>query len=115
MRVFWFRGEILVGHSHSFSPVFRFFFLSLVQLHKPIRFSTGPFTEYTHWKQTVFYLRQPLTICEGERIKGKITVKPNEKVSAAAVPPPPNGAELTSATALNCADGSAWHNWKFVL
>ena len=52
-----------------------------MQLHKPVRFSTGPFTEYTHWKQTVFYLRQPLTICEGERIKGRITVKPNEKVS----------------------------------
>ena len=52
-------------------------------MHKPVRFSTGPFTEYTHWKQTVFYLRQPLTICEGESIKGKITVKPNEKVSDA--------------------------------
>lgn len=51
------------------------------QLHKPVRFSTGPFTEYTHWKQTVLYLRQPLTICEGESIKGKIAVKPNDKVS----------------------------------
>lgn len=50
------------------------------QLHKPVQFSTGPFTEYTHWKQTVFYLRQPLTICKGESIKGKITVKPNDKV-----------------------------------
>lgn len=22
----------------------------------PVRFSTGPFDEYTHWKQTIFYL-----------------------------------------------------------
>ena len=50
------------------------------QLHKPLQFSTGPFTEYTHWKQTVFYLRQPITISKGESIKGKITVKPNDKV-----------------------------------
>lgn len=58
------------------------------QLHKPVRFSTGPFTEYTHWKQTVFYLRQPLTICKGESIKGKITVKPNDKVREACLRDP---------------------------
>jgi protein arginine N-methyltransferase 1 len=47
--------------------------------HKPIRFSTGPHTKYTHWKQTVFYLQDVLTVEEGEEIKGELETKPSEK------------------------------------
>ncbi|PVI07368.1 S-adenosyl-L-methionine-dependent methyltransferase [Periconia macrospinosa] len=47
--------------------------------HKPIRFSTGPHTKYTHWKQTVFYLRDVLTVEEGEEIVGELENKPSEK------------------------------------
>ncbi|KAJ2794089.1 Nuclear SAM-dependent mono-and asymmetric methyltransferase [Coemansia guatemalensis] len=45
--------------------------------HKPIRFSTGPFSKYTHWKQTVFYTRNTLTVCKGDMIKGTISCAPN--------------------------------------
>lgn len=47
--------------------------------HKPIKFSTGPHTKYTHWKQTVFYLRDVLTVEAGEQIQGFLENKPNEK------------------------------------
>lgn len=47
--------------------------------HKPIRFSTGPHTKYTHWKQTVFYLREVLTVEEGEILTGFLTNKPNNR------------------------------------
>lgn len=30
--------------------------------HKPIQFSTGPQAKYTHWKQTVFYTPDTLTV-----------------------------------------------------
>jgi protein arginine N-methyltransferase 1 len=30
--------------------------------HTPVSFSTGPAAEYTHWKQTVFYLQNVLTL-----------------------------------------------------
>jgi protein arginine N-methyltransferase 1 len=30
--------------------------------HKPIQFSTGPQAKYTHWKQTVFYTPETLTV-----------------------------------------------------
>lgn len=30
--------------------------------HKPVRFSTGPQARYTHWKQTVFYIKDPVII-----------------------------------------------------
>ena len=47
--------------------------------HKPIRFSTGPHTRYTHWKQTVFYVKDVLTVEEGESIVGYLDCKPNSK------------------------------------
>jgi protein arginine N-methyltransferase 1 len=47
--------------------------------HKPIRFSTGPHTKYTHWKQTVFYLQDALTVEDGETIEGVLSNKPSEK------------------------------------
>lgn len=47
--------------------------------HKPIRFSTGPHTKYTHWKQTVFYLREVLTVEENEQVRGVLSSKPNAK------------------------------------
>ncbi len=56
-----------------------FFECAFTQVHKPIGFSTSPFANYTHWKQTIFYLLDTLTICKGETIRGKISCKPNEK------------------------------------
>ena len=47
--------------------------------HKPIYFSTGPHSKYTHWKQTVFYLREVLTVEAQETVKGLLMSKPNEK------------------------------------
>lgn len=45
----------------------------------PIHFSTGPYSEYTHWKQTVFYLKDALTLNTGELIHGSISSAPNKE------------------------------------
>jgi protein arginine N-methyltransferase 1 len=45
--------------------------------HKPVFFSTGPHAQYTHWKQTVFYLKEDLTVDQDEEIRGHIDVKPH--------------------------------------
>ncbi len=43
-------------------------------------FSTAaPDAPYTHWKQTVFYLEEYLTVKRGEEIVGTVSMKPNEK------------------------------------
>ena len=39
----------------------------------------APDAPYTHWKQTVFYLEDYLTVRRGEEIIGSIAMKPNEK------------------------------------
>ncbi|EYE99389.1 protein-arginine omega-N methyltransferase HMT1 [Aspergillus ruber CBS 135680] len=55
------------------------FDIDFTACHKPISFSTGPHARYTHWKQTVFYLRDVLTMEEGEVLTGMIENKPNDK------------------------------------
>uniref|UniRef100_A0A0E0B1Y5 Protein arginine N-methyltransferase 1 n=1 Tax=Oryza glumipatula TaxID=40148 RepID=A0A0E0B1Y5_9ORYZ len=56
-----------------------YFNVSFTKCHKMMGFSTGPRSKATHWKQTVLYLEDVLTICEGETITGSMTVTPNKK------------------------------------
>jgi type I protein arginine methyltransferase len=56
-----------------------YFECAFTQIHKPIGFSTSPYARYTHWKQTIFYLQEALTICAGEMITGELSCKPNRK------------------------------------
>jgi protein arginine N-methyltransferase 1 len=56
-----------------------YFDIEFSKCHKPIHFSTGPRARYTHWKQTVFYLEDVLSIRQNEVISGNLTCKPNQK------------------------------------
>jgi protein arginine N-methyltransferase 1 len=56
-----------------------YFDIEFSKCHKPIHFSTGPRARYTHWKQTVFYLEDVLSIRQGEVITGNLACKPNQK------------------------------------
>ncbi|KAL6756287.1 protein arginine N-methyltransferase [Haematococcus lacustris] len=47
--------------------------------HKPVYFSTSPKAKSTHWKQTVFYLEDVITMCAGETISGTLSSKPNAR------------------------------------
>lgn len=44
-------------------------------LTNPVTLSTSPYNAYTHWKQTVFYLDQELTVKKGDNLKGSIAVR----------------------------------------
>ena len=56
-----------------------FFDVEFSKCHTRIGFSTGPHDEYTHWKQTVFYLDQELIVCKNETLTGTIKVNRNPK------------------------------------
>ncbi|KAI3447095.1 hypothetical protein Pfo_003760 [Paulownia fortunei] len=56
-----------------------YFDVSFTKCHKLMGFSTGPKSRATHWKQTVLYLEDVLTICQGEALMGTMTVAPNGK------------------------------------
>jgi protein arginine N-methyltransferase 1 len=56
-----------------------FFDIVFSKCHKSVWFSTGPYADYTHWKQTVFYLNDVLMVSEGQTLEGEINVAPNDK------------------------------------
>lgn len=68
--------NIQTDYCHAFVAYFE---CAFTQIHKPIIFSTAPQAKPTHWKQTVFYLPQPLTVHAGEEIHGTISCAPNDK------------------------------------
>ena len=55
------------------------FDVSFEACHKPVKFSTGPHSRYTHWKQTVFYIPEMLTVSAGDTITGTLSCAPNAK------------------------------------
>jgi len=70
----------LVATRDDFCHAFvAYFDIEFARCHKKIFFSTGPAAQYTHWKQTVFYLKDVLSIKKGEEIRGEFTMKPNAK------------------------------------
>jgi len=56
-----------------------YFNVEFSKCHTQIRFSTGPRSAYTHWKQTVFYLQDPIVANRAEIFSGTIKVKRNAK------------------------------------
>ncbi|KAH0652935.1 hypothetical protein KY285_031948 [Solanum tuberosum] len=56
-----------------------YFDVSFTKCHKLTGFSTGPRSRGTHWKQTVLYLEDVLTVCQGEAVVGSMTVASNKK------------------------------------
>jgi len=56
-----------------------YFDIEFSKCHKKIHFTTSPQSQYTHWKQTVFYLKDVIQIKKGEEINGKFHCKPNSK------------------------------------
>ncbi|XP_061422458.1 protein arginine N-methyltransferase 1 [Lethenteron reissneri] len=57
-----------------------YFTVEFTRCHKRTGFSTAPDAPYTHWKQTVFYLKEDcLTVKPGEEIYGTISLRPNAK------------------------------------
>lgn len=42
--------------------------------HKPVILTTSPFSAPTHWRQTSFYLRDPIPVQSGDEITGKFNL-----------------------------------------
>ena len=56
-----------------------YFNVEFSKTHNKLKMSTGPKSKYTHWKQTIFYLDEPLIVHAGEKITGQFSVKRNDK------------------------------------
>jgi len=54
-----------------------FFAVQFRQCHTQTGFSTSPEKRYTHWKHTVFYIDEPITVNQGSVITGRFACRPN--------------------------------------
>lgn len=70
--------KLVAERSDYIHALVAYFDVSFTKCHKLMGFSTGPKSRATHWKQTVLYLEDVLTICEGEAVVGSMTVAPNK-------------------------------------
>jgi protein arginine N-methyltransferase 1 len=71
--------ELKIDRNDFIHALVAYFDVDFKKSHHPLRFSTGPRSKYTHWKQTVFYLDQPIVANAGEVLHGTINVKRNAK------------------------------------
>ncbi|MGB1601922.1 MAG: hypothetical protein ACPIOQ_54850, partial [Promethearchaeia archaeon] len=56
-----------------------YFDTGFTQCKPPIWFSTSPRAQYTHWRQSVFYLPDALVVSKDELVTGSLSIKPNAK------------------------------------
>lgn len=68
----------LKPHRNDYIHAFvSYFECAFTQIDKPLGFSTSPKSTYTHWKQTIFYMKDAVYVQEGDDITGRITCAPN--------------------------------------
>jgi len=68
-----------VKHDDYVHAIVAYFDCEFTKCHTTVKFSTAPWSDYTHWKQTVFYLDTSLMVSKGHKITGFIKVHHNEK------------------------------------
>jgi len=73
------KTEIVATRNEYIHGLLVYFQCEFSKTKGPVRFSTGPFDEYTHWKQTIFYLHDYITVTRGEKIQIEFSMKPNGK------------------------------------
>lgn len=71
--------KVSINRSDYCHALVAYFTVEFSKTHTKIGFSTGPKAEYTHWKQTVFYLDKPITASLGEVLSGHVKVTRNKK------------------------------------
>ncbi|KAM6934050.1 protein arginine N-methyltransferase 2 [Xenentodon cancila] len=65
------------GAFHGFTAWFTVHFESLEAGGAAVELNTGPNSEPTHWKQTLFMLDKPISVCPGDSISGSLVLRRN--------------------------------------
>jgi protein arginine N-methyltransferase 1 len=69
--------QLEVRRNDYIQALVSYFNIEFSHCHKRVGFSTSPDAPYTHWKQTVFYLEDYLTVQKGEEVYGMFRLSPN--------------------------------------
>lgn len=71
--------HLVVKRNDFIQALITYFNVEFTKCHQRLGFSTSPESPYTHWKQTVFYFDEYLTVKKGEEIYGMFKMKPNAR------------------------------------
>ncbi|KAJ1488186.1 protein arginine N-methyltransferase [Baffinella frigidus] len=71
------KWELIATRNDYLTALVLYFDVGFTQIHKPLWISTGPRAPYTHWRQTVMYLHDQLSVSKDEAVTGNMTCKPN--------------------------------------
>lgn len=71
--------QLQVRRNDYIQALVTFFNVEFTKCHKRVGFSTAPEAPYTHWKQTVFYFEEYMTVKKGEEIYGTFEMRPNPR------------------------------------
>jgi protein arginine N-methyltransferase 1 len=70
--------EVRIAKSEFVHALVSYFNVEFSATHTRINFSTAPRCQYTHWKQTVFYLDEPIVANKGDLLRGTFKVNRNK-------------------------------------
>lgn len=71
--------ELKIKHDDYVHAFVSYFDCEFSKCHTRVDFGTAPWNDYTHWKQTVFYLDTSLMVSKNTKIRGHIKVHHNAK------------------------------------
>lgn len=71
--------HLVIKRNDFVQALVAYFTVEFTKCHKRLGFSTSPESPYTHWKQTVFYFDEYMTVKKNEEVFGTFRMKPNEK------------------------------------
>jgi protein arginine N-methyltransferase 1 len=66
--------ELKIKHNDNIYALVGWFDVFFERLNNPVRFTTSPFSRKTHWRQTVFYLPEPIKAKAGGVLSGVIGI-----------------------------------------
>lgn len=75
---FSYNFELKIRKSGKFTA-FVGYFDTFFDLPQSVNFTTGPHSKPTHWKQVVFYVKNPAVVNEGDIISGRFECKRGKK------------------------------------
>lgn len=67
--------ELLVTKTDTIHALVSWFDADFSKLKNPVKLSTSPYSRTTHWRQTIFYLHEPIYAKEGRTLNGSIAVR----------------------------------------
>lgn len=70
--------HLITNRSDQIHALVTYFDVEFIKCHTRMGFSTSPDSPYTHLKQTIFFINDPIKVRTGEKLSGNFSMKQNK-------------------------------------